>query len=328
MPVEEVSSASQVLIPAVAAASMVTIGYLANRLASGKPLLEYRPRVSVPWPLTAVLLLQVLTLVNVISALVNMGRATELPSNETFIMSVWSGAFTMSGVAIATYFLLNILAGANSSDLGLPSSTRELFADVGLGIVAFFACILPVSLLDGLLHLLVPSETKHPFIEQMLQGDSPGMFAAIAIAATIPAPLFEETAFRLVLQGWLEKWEDRLTGFTATLRRHEPMRPEGILELDSLSSASADIAAVEVNASPQRRLVTWLPHGWLPIIVSATIFGLAHLGHGWAPVSLIPLGLVLGYLYQRTHRIVPCMTLHAVFNAFSMIRLWLIISEP
>ncbi|MGI9427588.1 MAG: CPBP family intramembrane glutamic endopeptidase, partial [Bythopirellula sp.] len=65
------------------------------------------------------------------------------------------------------------------------------------------------------------------------------------------------------------------------------------------------------------------PHGWTPILISATVFGLAHVGHGVAPVALVLFGIVLGYLYQRTHRLVPCITAHMLFNGYSMLQLWL-----
>ena len=65
-----------------------------------------------------------------------------------------------------------------------------------------------------------------------------------------------------------------------------------------------------------------LPHGWLPIIITAVLFGLAHTGYGPEPIPLFFLGLVLGYLYQRTHRILPCIVTHAIFNLFTVILLW------
>ena len=43
-------------------------------------------------------------------------------------------------------------------------------------------------------------------------------------------------------------------------------------------------------------------HGWAPILLSAGVFGLAHSGQGAAPAAIVLLGVVLGYLYQRTHR--------------------------
>jgi membrane protease YdiL (CAAX protease family) len=33
--------------------------------------------------------------------------------------------------------------------------------------------------------------------------------------------------------------------------------------------------------------------------------------------------MVLGYVYQRTHRLLPSIVCHALFNAFSLYVLWL-----
>jgi hypothetical protein len=69
-----------------------------------------------------------------------------------------------------------------------------------------------------------------------------------------------------------------------------------------------------------------LPQGWLEKIlpqadgtwaigISAAAFALAHQGQGLAYVPLFPLGIVLGFLAHRTGSIVPCILLHALFNA-------------
>ena len=73
-----------------------------------------------------------------------------------------------------------------------------------------------------------------------------------------------------------------------------------------------------------------LPHGWLPILVSSLLFALAHFGIGPDPIPLFFLAIVLGYTYQRTHRIVPCMVTHALFNSLTLIALWRMLStgEP
>jgi membrane protease YdiL (CAAX protease family) len=81
-----------------------------------------------------------------------------------------------------------------------------------------------------------------------------------------------------------------------------------------LENPSADVVVFERAA---------VAGGWSPILISGTLFALAHLGHGVAPASLLPLGMALGYVYQRTHRIVPSMVCHALFNAFSLLMLWL-----
>jgi membrane protease YdiL (CAAX protease family) len=64
------------------------------------------------------------------------------------------------------------------------------------------------------------------------------------------------------------------------------------------------------------------PRYW-PIFVSSAIFAAVHLGHGYAPIPLFFLSLGLGYLYQQTHRVVPCIVVHLLLNASSMAALWL-----
>ena len=47
------------------------------------------------------------------------------------------------------------------------------------------------------------------------------------------------------------------------------------------------------------------------------------------PVALFILALFLGYVYQRTHRIIAPVFVHACVNALSMIQLWLLVfGEP
>ena len=87
---------------------------------------------------------------------------------------------------------------------------------------------------------------------------------------------------------------------------------------DIRHSSVPDLQTLE----PPARGVAGLPYGWLPIIISAAAFGIAHFGYGPEPVPLFFLGLVLGFVYQRTHRIVPCIVAHSLFNLFTMVVLW------
>jgi len=59
------------------------------------------------------------------------------------------------------------------------------------------------------------------------------------------------------------------------------------------------------------------------VLISGTAFGLAHLEHGVSALPLVLFGIVLGYLYQRTHRLAPSIAAHMLFNAFTMLLLWL-----
>ena len=69
------------------------------------------------------------------------------------------------------------------------------------------------------------------------------------------------------------------------------------------------------------------PSRW-PIVASAAMFAIMHLGHGPAPIALFVLALGLGYLYQRTHRVLPCIVVHALVNTLTLVALGLSLVEP
>ena len=61
----------------------------------------------------------------------------------------------------------------------------------------------------------------------------------------------------------------------------------------------------------------------LASLVSAFVFAILHWGHGPDPIPLFFLALGLGYLYHRTHRIIPCIVVHFLVNGLSMLALLL-----
>ncbi len=90
--------------------------------------------------------------------------------------------------------------------------------------------------------------------------------------------------------------------------------PDGVGDGEGERSADAE--------PPAHGIGGW-PRGTIPIAMSSTLFALMHLSHGFDPVPLWVLAAGLGLIYQRTHRILPCVVLHMVFNAFSLSMLWL-----
>jgi membrane protease YdiL (CAAX protease family) len=82
------------------------------------------------------------------------------------------------------------------------------------------------------------------------------------------------------------------------------------------------LSEMEIAATPPQAGVGFMPYGSLPILVSSVMFASAHIGHSTDPFPLFVLALFLGFVYQRTHRIVPCIVAHALFNLISMLALW------
>jgi membrane protease YdiL (CAAX protease family) len=61
-----------------------------------------------------------------------------------------------------------------------------------------------------------------------------------------------------------------------------------------------------------------LPPAW-PVLASTAAFSLLHLGAGWhAALMVLPPGLALALLYQRTRRWWWCALMHSGFNAFAI----------
>ena len=293
--------------------------FLFRRHIDGHPLLAYQPRRRVPWG-PMVLVIPLLFVLSSLTPLVFPSEANQEPSDpDKYVLGgLFFSAFLLTFVALAVAWLVEVRE-ADRRDLGLPENAAQLGSDVGIGFVACLASLLPIYAINLLLNSIFTPEEQHPLMEQLSEHRTPQMFIVAIVTALIAAPIFEEFTFRLLLQGWLERCEDEALGYQATAR--QPIVTE---------TAGGEVVEVEPERDrprPSRGWITSLPHGWMPILISSVLFGLAHVGHGVAPVPLVLLGLVLGYLYQRTHRIVPCIVAHMLFNGYSLTALWLSFGE-
>lgn len=177
---------------------------------------------------------------------------------------------------------LSRAAGAYADDMGFDA--RRLASDLRLAGLTFLAAALPVFSVQFLFTEVLGYKSEHPLVKLVHEEGSAGALLLTTIVAVIVAPLVEEFFFRVVLQGWLEK--------------------------------------IQVERRERRGGSTSEPPGFGPIIVAAAIFGLMHAGNGPDPIALFVLSLFLGYVYQRTHRIIAPLAVHACVNGLAMLELW------
>lgn len=88
----------------------------------------------------------------------------------------------------------------------------------------------------------------------------------------------------------------------------------------------AGLSVVVVAPPAEEFFFRGLLQGWLEargwrhgaIVFTSLFFAVMHWGHGMAPVPLFFFSLGLGWLYQRTHRLLPSIVVHFCLNACSL----------
>jgi membrane protease YdiL (CAAX protease family) len=298
---------------------------LLGRWRRGEPLLPYEPRAAVPWGA----LVAMLTVLLVGIALATSSGVEAEPGDAPGPLEVAQRLivfilfhFAIVGVVLS---LVTALYRATLRDFGLPAYAEEIVRDVRIGIVACLAALAPVYGVQLLmLYLFGPS--LHPLVEMVTSGEpNLGLLLLASVAAVVVAPVNEEVFFRLLLQGWLEKMEDQW------VRQNADRNDEARLTNDEARATNDDVGSPTHSSfvirhssldQPPPRGLFRLPHGWFPILASALLFAAAHFGYGPDPIAIFFLALVLGYVYQRTHRIVPCIVAHGLFNSLAMLVLW------
>jgi membrane protease YdiL (CAAX protease family) len=304
--------------------AIVSIGVwvaLFDRLKRG-PILRYEPRRPVPWHRAWILFPIALVALSLSTAAISDTSAEEHEhapaSNLVEQVAIGSAA----QAALVAAFLVAVIVSSNATrrDIGLPSSIAELVRDVRIGVIAWLAALVPVYATQAtLLAIFGPSE-GHPLLRIVEERPDSAMLVLTFFSAVVAAPIGEELTFRTVLQGWLEKWDARRIEIGSGVHdvseavETAPVVDEGVVlvPVDDESPATAEAPAQ--SETPR--------YSWLPIVISSLLFGLAHFGYGPEPIPMFLFALILGYVYQRTHRIVPSMVAHALFNGMSLFMLW------
>jgi membrane protease YdiL (CAAX protease family) len=258
------------------------------------------------------------------------------------IVVLWISGLATLGICVLIAAALFVRHRVTLSDLGWNS--QHVASDVVLGLKAF-AMLAPIVYgIQLLLTRLV--ESKHPLIEMLKSNPRIEFVLVVGFAAVIVAPVAEEFLFRVLLQSWLERMFSGRESTESLIfggHQNKPQPPqlnveEVPVEAVLVAEASASAANVpdknpylsprDFDASKPRDVASGVGRVQIvPIVLSSVFFALSHYSHGPDPIPLFVFALGLGYLYQRTHRILPCIVLHFLLNACSLAALWMVIFQ-
>ena len=301
-------------------------------------LLELRDRISSPIGLTDVMIMFVTWVFGQISS---AGLAVFILDIQPDSISQLSGLqMAIMAIIVATGQL--VFTAVGMLIIWFRYHRWEIFGiqptmvrwDTQIGLLSFIMVIPTILLLQWALTLLVKYE--HGTLEMLAKDSSLLTIASTWFAAVLVAPVCEEIFFRGILQSWLQRLGH---GGNATLDKTVTggwqVPPSREIQPGENSHAEFNLAEADEVAEPNpyrtpltvdsRNEIAEVPRvqfdssaTWMPMIVSAAVFGLAHVGQGAAPIPLFVFGLALGYLYRQTGSILPCIVLHMGLNGFSM----------
>lgn len=323
------------------AASLTVWAKVAAKWRLGLPLVAYEPRRPTPWSIVDLVAIVVCYVLMNIAIFVLLHGAVTLSASQPSKAQEAAAALVATSLTNLLTMGLAMLwihsrTGATWADLGFRADRTA--GDLKLGLATFAAVSIPVYALQGLLSQFVSEQ--HPIIDLLQKNREPWLLAVSGVSAVIVAPLAEEFFFRVLFQSWVE---------LVAIRNAPP--PDAVQSSSSGESPSASLLAgpadpnnpyspsLSVAETPSEEL---LPTGhasesppaaqyWVAgirwdraaVVFSSAIFALMHLGHGAAPIPLFFLALALGYLYQRTGRLLPSVTVHFCLNACSLALLYL-----
>jgi membrane protease YdiL (CAAX protease family) len=220
--------------------------------------------------------------------------------------------------------LIRATSGARLRDLGLSFKGWERQAAVGAATTLIAA---PAVYSIQFASLLIWKANAHP-LEKMLRKEFVGLGVAdlAVVSAVILAPIVEELMFRGLLQRWC------IDFLTRRAKAREPMPQPA----DTLVPATTDVAvARELEAWPEFTAAAMAeskgvrapsPVGvTVGITMTSFLFAVVHAPQWPAPIPLFVLALIIGSVYHRTGSLIAAIFMHATFNGFSTLAMFVAI---
>lgn len=262
------------------------------------------------------------------------GRPVVIPSAMTQNHFLYSG-FAMSAqivcVLLVTLFIVG-RTGCSFKKLGWRMD--QISGDLLAGLRCFLMMSPIILILNAILQAVTTTPYEHPVQEMIKQ--YPWLLGIAFWQAAIVAPISEEFGFRVLLIGWFESihfGRDKMFAFMfgasgnalteqpasaenweGSVPGADPNNPYSATSMSTLSPVLGQVSGpTTTNVVPARYQPPW----W-PVLLSGTLFGLAHFSYGVSWVPLIVFGVVLGRLYQVRQSILPVLLVHFLFNGMNI----------
>jgi len=288
---------------------------------------------------------------------VEIAQLESLAGSQMMLLMLIAGIGQLIAVSMGMVYLF--IRYKDTRVIGwYPNFTR---ADFKLALASFLIAAPVVFIVQMLLSLLV--EYTHPAMEAMVKDGDAFTIVAVWLAAVVAAPIAEEVVFRGWIQNWLQRVSFQPSGFRPTIVGGWVGHPDADLDravkvVESVLDSESDAATFPESAQPISDNPYAAPHqtsvknmnrgrsdgntqntprtscipssNWFAIVITSLIFAMMHFGQGLAPIPLFGLSLLLGYLYQRTGSLLPCIGLHMLNNGYSVfwLTMQILLGEP
>jgi len=235
-------------------------------------------------------------------------------------------------IVVSTVLTLAYLYARYQNPEVFGGSLKYLGSDISLGCLVFM-CFVPITFMVQAA-LTQVWEYEHPTLDLISPDSSLLTILSAWWMAVLVAPISEEIFFRGILQGWLSRlFVNNLRPETKLIGGWPGRQSDMVSASPSQRGSSVAQGSVVTHGqlNPYRSPTTnaagellaeespvYVAQSWAPVVISALLFGLVHVGQGPAPIPIFVFGLGLGMIYRQTGRIVPCIVAHFLLNCFSM----------
>ncbi len=199
--------------------------------------------------------------------------------------------------------------------------TNGPWANVKIGLIAGLLILPWILLIHMVMAQLIPYQ--HGTLRSIQEDPSSYVVFIAWSSAVIYAPIAEEFFCRIGIQSWVrrirlqssnEEFSSIIAGGIYKKQDEQSDREDDVENNDDAPSNSKKLAE---ELDPATESIS--PMSAVAIIVTAGFFGFLHLGQGLALVPLFVMALALGYIFEKTRSLIPCIIVHFVLNAHSML---------